>query len=826
MARPRAIGGNVPVLLTDGWTMAVTSAGACVDPGSAARLKDWIAASVPGTALTALEAAGAFVRGDPAPRLRDKDVWFKCVLPGEGRRVLRFGGLATVCEAWVDALAIFVHASMFRPREIDVDVVPGATLWLCFRAVEPRLGARGPRARWRPRMIDSQGLRLFRTTLQGRMPSWGPVLDVVGPWRAVTLASPSALDVKARLRPKWTADGARLDVTLEVNSQAAPELRCAGAHAIMNAVGPGRYNVDMPAPDAQPWWPRTHGMQPLYPVTVAVDGREIHLGRTGFRSVSLDRGGDDRDFRLSVNGVSIFCRGACWVPPDSIGLGGTRADYEPTLRLAAEAGMNMIRVSGVGVYETPVFFDVCDELGLMVWQDFMFANFDYPAADPAFVADVRDETEAFLSGIDGSPSLTLLCGGSEVFQQAEMLGLAPGKRQSSLFDDLLRGVAREMCPDVPYVANSPEGGPLAFTANEGVSHYYGLGAYERPIEDVRRAEVKFTSECLAFSNVPDARALALDLPGVQPQDPRWKAGVPRDRGVTWDFEDVRDYYLRSIFDVDPYRLRREDPDTYLDLSRVVTGELMTAAFSEWRRGRSPCNGALVWFLRDQQPGAGWGLIDSTGEAKAPLYALKRILKPVQVAITDEGVNGLAIHVINERATPLVADLTLNVFGEGKQSMIEVSQPLKLVARSTIELSAFEILGRFFDIAYSYRFGPREHSAVRAQIFVDGIEVSETFHFLSGSGWASGGEVEAAVERDGEAWRVILRADRLMRYVHIADDAFRPDADWFALAPNEDRIIGLSRRIDADMEATPSGEIRLPGGRIAGSYSAAPGQRRV
>ena len=372
-----------------------------------------------------------------------------------------------------------------------------------------------------------------------------------------------------------------------------------------------------------------------------------------------------------MNGVGVFCRGACWVPFDPIGLGGLRADYEPTLRLAAQAGMNMIRVSGVGVYETPAFFEVCDELGLMVWQDFMFANFDYPDGDAAFATGVGQEAEAFLNGIDGSPSLAILCGGSEVYQQAEMLGLAPEARRSPLFEERLRDAARDACPDIPYVANTPEGGPLAFVANQGVSHYYGLGAYERPLEDVRRAEVRFTSECLAFANVPDARTLARDLPGVQPHDPRWKAGVPRDRGVSWDFEDVRDHYLQRIFDLDPYRLRREDPDAYLDLSRVVSGELMTAAFSEWRRGRSPCNGALVWFLRDQQPGAGWGVIDAAGEPKAAWHALKRVLSPVQVTITEEGVNGLALHLINERAQPLTGELRLSVLGDEATAMIDV-----------------------------------------------------------------------------------------------------------------------------------------------------------
>ncbi len=817
MARLRPVS-DAPCELVDGWRLAVTPADACGDPGAAARLSDWIAALVPGTAATALKKAGANGMNEPAPRLRDKDVWYRLELPGEGPRVLRFEGLATICEAWIDDNPILAHASMFTPREVGITVVRGATLWLCFRALEPRLSVRGPRARWRPRMVDNLGLRLVRTTLLGRVPSWGPVLDVVGPWRCVSMRSPGSLDgAHARLCPTWSPDGARLGVTLTVDAETPPILECAGATAVMQQLGQGSYYVDMAAPDAQAWWPNSHGGQPLYPVFVEVDGRRFDLGRTGFRSVSLDRGEDGADFRLIVNGVGVFCRGACWVGPDPVGLGGARADYEATLSLAAEAGMNMIRVSGVGVYETPAFFALCDELGLMVWQDFMFANFDYPAADPVFAAAVREEAEAFLNGIDGSPSLAILCGGSEVFQQAEMLGLAPEARRAPLFEEILLGVAQEACPAIPYVANSPEGGPLAFVANEGASHYYGLGAYERPTEDVRRAEVKFTSECLAFSNVPHARTLAHDMPGVQPHDPLWKAGVPRDRGVSWDFEDVRDHYLQSLLRVDPYRLRREDPEAYLDLSRVVTGELMTAAFSEWRRGRSPCNGALVWLLRDQMPGAGWGVIDARGEPKAAWYALKRIMAPVQVAITDEGVNGLTVHVINERATPLAGELRLSVVGAELTALIDVRRPMALEARASEEISVFALIGRFFDVSYAYRFGPREHAAVRAQILEGGVVASEAFHFLGSAGWASDGTVGATLAHDGDGWRLILRADRLLRFVHIADDAFRPATDWFTLAPDEDRFVRLSPRHGTRAEATPSGDIRLPGGRAVGFF---------
>src|SRR5262249_3852218 len=148
----------------------------------------------------------------------------------------------------------------------------------------------------------------------------------------------------------------------------------------------------------------------------------------------------------------------------------------------------------------------------------------------------------------------------------------------------------------------------------------------------------------------------------------WKARTPRDLGAGWDFDDVRDHYLERLFGVDPAALRYADHDRYVALGRAVTGEVMAAVFGEWRRARSAWRGGRIWFLRDWWAGAGWGVVAADGTPKAAYFYLKRALAPVAAHISDEGNNGLSLHVVNDRPEPLAAELEISLFRAGEISV--------------------------------------------------------------------------------------------------------------------------------------------------------------
>jgi beta-mannosidase len=455
----------------------------------------------------------------------------------------------------------------------------------------------------------------------------------------------------------------------------------------------------------------------------------------------------------------------------------------------------MLRVGGTMVYESDAFLELCDELGILVWHDFQFANFDYPIGDPDFRGLVEQEARAFLDRTQTSPALAILCGGSEVYQQAAMMGVPEKSWRSPLFDEILPSLVREMRPDCAYVENSPSGGALPFHANSGVSHYYGVGAYRRPLEDARRAEVRFASECLGFANVPDAASVARDFGEKPLANPLWDARIPRDWGASQDFERVRDHHVEALYAVDAQELRANDPAAYLNFGRAAVAEAMDATFAEWRRAGSPTRGGLVWFFKDLWPSSGWGVLDWRGEPKSAWYGLKRAFRPVQLVVTDEGVNGLVLHLINETAETIETVVTLECLKDGKTSVMRAERAVALEPRGTIAIPDVHLWGAFFDTTYAYRFGPPSHDVTIATLATPGGEVlAEAFHFpLGRAALPAAGTLAVALEPDGESWQLRLRGFSFAQSVRIEDADFGPEDDWFHLPPGRDKLVRLTPR---------------------------------
>jgi beta-mannosidase len=716
------------------WEAASCEPGAC-DASQLDRL-EWLPARVPGTAAAVLADAGQ-EWGD----LDELDWWFRTSLPASDEgSVLRFGGIATVSEVFLDGRPILESSSMFERHSVG-GIAGGGELAIRCRALAPLLAERRkPRARWRTQLAPND-LRWFRTMLLGRAPGMAPEPAAVGPWRPVTVG-PAPVDVRVRTR----------NGVVQVEGEAGLVVELGGVR--------GTVPCELRIPDAERWWPHTHGEPVLHMLRILRGDAVVDERRVGFRELAWDDG-------LHVNGVPVFARGAVWTPVDPVSLAPTDDELRATLERVRDAGMNIVRIPGTGCYESEAFHDLCDELGLLVWQDFMFANFDYPFADEHFRATVVREAQQVVDDLAWRPSLAVLCGNSEVEQQVAMLGLDPELGRGELFGELLPSLAREV--DVPYVPSAPSGGDLPFRTDCGVANYYGVGGYRRPFSDVRAAGVRFASECLALANVPDG-----EVDG--------REGVPRDASADWDFADVRDHYLSLLYGVEPH------DDRYLELSRAASGETMARVFGEWRRDASPCNGALVLWLRDLVRGSGWGLLDRDGRPKVAMRYLARVLAPVAVWLTDEGLNGVDVHVANDRPDALEATLRVALYRDGELCVDSVERHVSVAARTTVRFGVEELLGRFVDAAYAYRFGPPGHDAIVATL-------GESQAFLFPAGFPlEPGELGLEAELDGNCVR--LRTARLAYCVRLDVPGCEPEDDAFSLEPGCERVVAL--------RGTPSG----------------------
>lgn len=798
--------------LLGGWEWARTAAGAASAPASLPSGLIWSPAEVPGTAGGALRAAGKWDGVSPLP-LDEEDIWFRTTIEANGDDVLHLDGLATIAEVWVGDERRLVSENMFLAHQIAIADRGAVSLHLCFRSLNAWLASKRGRARWRPRMIQPPSLRFARTTLLGRMPGWCPVAHPVGPWRPVAISRripgrPQLAGIDMRPSVDGTDGVVAVAVTLDQDADVPVTLHVGERRTLLKRTGTRTLNSELRVADARLWWPHTHGTPHLYPARLDIGGTAIPLSAIGFRTVAVDYGTDGKGFSLHVNDLPVFCRGACWTTPDLVTLPGDADAYRPLLELARDAGMNMIRVPGTMAFESNAFFALCDALGLMVWQDVMLANFDYPMKDEGFRASLAAELAQFLARTQPHASLSVLCGGSEVMQQAAMMGQPRSAWEDGPHTTLIPELAAAVRPDLIYVANSPSGGEWPFLPNQGVTHYYGVGCYELPLSDARRAGVRFTSETLGFANVPCARTVAEKLPVSSTTDPRWKAATPHDMGVAWDFEDIRDYYLREVFGVEPQALRYEDFERYLDASRAVGCVIMETVFAEWRRVGSECAGGLVYQLSDLRPGAGWGVIDSLGRPKPVWHALRRAFRPRQLAITDEGLNGLHFHALNDTPTEMRARLHLVCLREGRVAVREASRDVVVGPHDAVLIPASSLLPEFFDIAYSYRFGPPFHSVTAAWLADadTGALLADAYHFTRKRLPAREDlGMRANLERDGDDWSLTLSTQTLAQWVHVEDEHYRAEEDWFHLTP------GLERRIRliplGHAAPAPEGEVR-------------------
>ena len=485
---------------------------------------------------------------------------------------------------------------------------------------------------------------------------WGPRLPDAGIWRDITLECYDNRLEDVRIHQVHSAE----EVRLEVNAQARAgrtemELTGPEGQRIAAAEGPAGETLALRVEHPRFWWPNGLGGQPLYTLKIrlACDGRtedeaEFRLGlRTLTVSREKDRWGES--FALCCNGVTFFSMGGDYIPEDNL---LTRVSDEQTARLlrdCRDCHFNTIRVWGGGVYPGENFYNLCDELGLVVWQDLMFACNTYKLTE-AFRENIVREAEDNVRRIRHHASLGLICGNNEMESAWLSWGNVNTQPESlkqdylEQFEHVLKDVCLREAPDVYYWPSSPSSGggfDDPDSLDRGDVHDWSVWHGRRPFSDFAERFPRFCSE-FGFESFPCMDTLKTFVHEDREMNPFSRVMESHQKCLSGNATML--FYLSQTLRY-PFSMEK-----LVHATQYLQAEAMRAGVEHWRRNRGRCMGAIYWQINDCWPVASWASIDSFGRWKALQYRAKRFFAPVAVSLKKEE-QGYGVYVANERREP-------------------------------------------------------------------------------------------------------------------------------------------------------------------------------
>lgn len=652
---------------------------------------------------------------------------------------------------------------------------------------------------------------------------WGPRYVTAGIWRPVQLESWDAQRLTALAVQTQALDVSRADLEIAVEIESAVVGSAAVQIEVLDPDGArvaridrtallkaGDNRIAVPVALQQPrrWWPVGQGEQARYTVraTLAPDtSGATHIEqRTGLRTVELrrevDRNGG-QGFAFVINGVPIFAKGANVIPFDMFPARVDAARIRRELTAARDANMNMLRNWGGGYYEDDLFFDIADELGLLVWQDFMFGGGMQPGYDPAFRANVVAEARDNVRRLRHHPSVVLWCGNNE--EETAWKDWGHGRDLTAadpafaakvwqgyvdLFGNDLRQVVAEEGLGVPYWSSSPSN-DLDEKANDstrGDKHYWQVwGNPALPVTAYLHETPRFMSEyglqawpvLRTLDGIIPAAEQQVDSPTVRAHQ-KFMAGEGNQRLLKYIEEE--------------YGTPRDFP-AFVYLSQVMQADGIQLAALHHRASRPYTMGSLYWQLNDVWPGASWSSIDYAGRWKALHFHARRFFADQAVAaLRDEGVT--RVSLLNDRQQGLQATWRLRV--------LDLDGTRRGEQRHTVALpplSALEV-GRFADADLLKGADPTRTVAV-VELF-DGASLlsQQVVYFVPAKALAlSPARIDAELRADGDGYVLTLRSSTLVRALWVAFDSVDATLDDNALELVPGETVTIRLRSEADLD---------------------------
>lgn len=693
---------------------------------------------------------------------------------------LKLSGLDCISHVEVNGTSVLVSKNTYRRFSVDLsDVLVLGSNLITITLKSPVHAAAAAQAEQAFRQPYSKNCPIPDGNMLRK-----PACDFGWDWN-IALAPMGVVDFPSLITNKvqfgdlnikqhHSAGAVTVQIHQPVTGQGEWSLTFAGQEA-SGTIANGAISARFLITDPDLWWPSGMGPQTLHKLEINVDSQSVthHIGLCQIDHISKpDTAG--RSFGFRVNGIDTFARGANWIPADALPGRIDPVEVRKTLQSAVDANMNMIRVWGGGRYEPDWFYEMCSELGLMVWQDFMFACNLYPA-DPDFLAEVDAEVRDVVSRLQKHPCLALWCGDNELIGALTWYEESIKDRDRYLvaYDRLNRTIESallETDPTANWWPSSPSPGPLSFgdawhDDSSGDMHFWSVWHEGRDFYHYRDVSPRFCSE-FGFQSYP---SMDVVHKFAKPEDQNIASPVMESHQKnTGGNARIAETMFRE------YRFPVDFPN-FVYLSQIQQGEAIRTAVTYWRSLKPHCMGALYWQLNDTWPVCSWSSLDHGGGWKLLHHMARRFFAPIMVTLVPVE-QGFELRGVNDQREPFASDIkVIAVNSEGHQREL-LSQNLQIPSDHAVtgpvitDANSDEVL----QLSWSTPAGV-EH------------EVYPVKH------WKEYNLVDPGLthttEKDGEGWTMTLSANAPAFLVAVeSDQPGRFSDNVFAVLPGQPVIL--------------------------------------
>ena len=796
---------------------------------------EWLPAEVPGTVHTDLVKNDKI--GDPFYRTNEQDQqWIdkmdweyktvfqldEDVLSKENIRLV-FKGLDTYADVFLNGKQLFSANNMFREWTVDCKSVvqQGENVLAVYfhspvKIDLPKLEQLGYQLPAINDQSENGGLGNKKISIFARKApyhygwDWGPRLLTSGIWRPVFLEAwdEARIGNIQYIRNNISTENANLTAVFEIESDKEMDATLSILHR-QNALSKARvkikkglhtYPIDFDIKNPKLWWTNGLGEPFLYELTSKLKAGEKLLDenrqKIGIRTIRVVQEKDEKgkSFYFELNGVPVFAKGANYIPNDTFLPRVTPETYKHIIESAADANMNMLRVWGGGIYENDIFYDLCDQYGILIWQDFMFACAMYPG-DEAFLENVRQEAIQNVRRLRNHPCIAIWCGNNEM--DAAWSHNTPGgwgwKEQfdektrdkiwndyEKIFHEMLPQIVAEHDPKTFYWPSSPLadwGVRASYSNTSGDMHYWGVWHGKEKFENFKKVIPRFMSE-YGFQSFPEFSTVK-DYTIEQDWDisstvmaAHQRSGIGNERikmYMGWDYN-VPEKFEHILY-----------------LSQVLQAEGIKIGIEAHRRNKPYCMGTLYWQINDCWPVASWSSIDYFGRWKALHYFAKQAYQDVLVSPTiDDG--KLNVVIISDRVNPFQANLAMKIITFDGEVLWSKTQQAEIDSNSSRS---------FFEVAVNdlLKGMDRKRVALHARLSSQDQVLSDNLlYFLPVKDLdLPAPKIKIAVTEIADGYRLKLFSDQLAKNVHLSIDeleGFFSD-NYFDLLPGQSMEVKFS-----------------------------------